>query len=228
MLGKSGPTVVLSCGPWLLALQEQDGRHFPDVSRVVAFECDCKLRLHPGDAALLRERLPGLPGGDERPAPVVLELGPSPRVRAGAGEVRLEKSTCWGPALSVQTDRCFLLRALQLGFLEVETAPRKPLRCKDEKRTYMWMPLDTGPPAPAKAPPRKEGDMPQPNRRGAESNDAAEPPDALGEAEALKRQLQEALARTARLVAALRKERREGKAVKNAVESLRRLGGLGE
>ena len=51
--------------------------------------------------------------------------------------------------------------------------------------------------------------------------------DALEEAEALRAQLQEALARTARLVAALRRRRKEEKAVNSAVASLRRLGGLG-
>jgi hypothetical protein len=53
------------------------------------------------------------------------------------------------------------------------------------------------------------------------------PGDALAEAEALRAQLQEALARTSRLVAALKERKREERAVKSAVASLRRLGGFG-
>src|SRR5262249_31631953 len=47
--------------------------------------------------------------------------------------------------------------------------------------------------------------------------------DAMAEAEAVRGQLQEALARTARLVALLRRQRRQGRAVQAAVDSLRKL-----
>ena len=53
------------------------------------------------------------------------------------------------------------------------------------------------------------------------------PAGALEEAEAIKAQLQEALARTARLLAALKRQRREDRVVKDAAASLRRLGGPG-
>jgi hypothetical protein len=49
----------------------------------------------------------------------------------------------------------------------------------------------------------------------------------LAEAEALRAALQEALARTARLIGALRQHRRRGRAVEAAVASLRRLRELG-
>src|SRR5262249_8924223 len=62
LLGKSGPAVLLSCGPWLLAMEEQEARHFPDVSRIVAGDWDSRIVLHPTDIATLRQRLPDLPG----------------------------------------------------------------------------------------------------------------------------------------------------------------------
>jgi hypothetical protein len=221
LLGRSGTTVVLSCGPWLVAMEEQESRHFPDVSRVVAGEWDSRLALHPADVALLRERLPSLPGHDDRFAPVLLELGRKPRVKAGAEEIALQKSRCSGPAVSVPVDRRLLLRALALGFTEVEAAKDRPLRCKDEKRTYLWMPLD-GPAATPGKQTRREGHMP-PDERGPTSNGTDQPNDAMEEAEAIRRQLQEALARTSRLIASLRQQKKQERAVKSAVASLRKL-----
>jgi hypothetical protein len=57
-------------------------------------------------------------------------------------------------------------------------------------------------------------------RNGAEQG---EPCDALAEAEALRGQLQAVLARTARLIAALKQQRRESRALRAAMASLRRL-----
>ena len=53
--------------------------------------------------------------------------------------------------------------------------------------------------------------------------DRGEPPDPIGEAEELRAQLQAALARTARLIAALKQQRRQSRVVESALESLRRL-----
>jgi hypothetical protein len=68
--------------------------------------------------------------------------------------------------------------------------------------------------------------MPTPDSNGATAPLGGEA-DALAEAEALRQQLQEALARTARLIAALKQQRRQGRAVQAAVASLRKLQQLG-
>ncbi|MBY0228811.1 MAG: hypothetical protein K2W96_06015 [Gemmataceae bacterium] len=73
---------------------------------------------------------------------------------------------------------------------------------------------------------KKEETMPAPERQDAPDERPSQG-DALAEAEVLRTQLQEALARTARLVAALKERKREDRAVKSAVASLRRLGGFG-
>ena len=52
--------------------------------------------------------------------------------------------------------------------------------------------------------------------------------DPLSEAEELRSQLQEALTRTSRLLATLKQQRRQRKAVDTAVQSLRKLRGLGD
>ena len=53
--------------------------------------------------------------------------------------------------------------------------------------------------------------------------DRGEPPDPIAEAEELRAQLQAALARTARLIAALKQQRRQSRVVESALASLRRL-----
>ena len=57
-----------------------------------------------------------------------------------------------GPQLRAVLDRRYLLRALQLGFRQVRLAgPSRPLLCRDENRTYLFMPLDAAavlPPSP--------------------------------------------------------------------------------
>ena len=55
-----------------------------------------------------------------------------------------------------------------------------------------------------------------------------EPLDTLAEAEALRARLQEASACVGRLIAALKQQRRQHRAVQSAMASLRRLQGLGQ
>jgi hypothetical protein len=55
------------------------------------------------------------------------------------------------------------------------------------------------------------------------SADPGEPPDPIAEAEELRGQLQAAIARTSRLIAALKQQRRQSRVVETALASLRRL-----
>jgi hypothetical protein len=184
--------------------------------------------------------LPALPGRDQEHSPVTLSLGAAAIVRSGEGAIRevpLARSRVLGPALEVAVDRRYLLRALRLGFTElVVVSADQPIACRDGGRTYVWMPLDLPRAAgPVRAPrtstmnpdpdSEREATMPTPD-----SNGATAPPgeaDALAEAEALRQQLQEALTRTSRLIAAMRQQRRQGRAVQAAVASLRKLQQLG-
>ena len=65
--------------------------------------------------------------------------------------------------------------------------------------------------------PKDDGDRPN------GSADRGEPPDPIGEAEELRVQLQAALTRTVRLIAALKQQRRQSRVVESALASLRRL-----
>jgi hypothetical protein len=85
---------------------------------------------------------------------------------------------------------------------------------KDEHMNPRDRPMPNEPPLNPQA-----ANVPQP-MNGSAATQVGE----LEEAEALRNQLQEALARTARLIATLRRRKREDRAVRSAVESLRRLG----
>jgi hypothetical protein len=202
-----------------------------------------RLHLHPEDGNSLLKTLPRLPGGKEENAPVTLDLGKAVAVRAcsekeASAEVVLTHSRMEGPPVSVVMDRRFLLRAVQLGFqsLTILKADR-PVLCQDEGRTYLWMPLEAGKPEETPstpAPTQPVPTNPQPARRPAvpSSNGThlenpreghEEPTDLLAEAEALRALLQEGAARAGRLIAALKHQRKQTRALQAALTSLRKL-----
>lgn len=69
--------------------------------------------------------------------------------------------------------------------------------------------------------PDRKDEQPQPRPEPSRGTD--DPADPLAEAELLRAQLGEALARTSRLIAHLKQHRQESKAVQVALASLRRL-----
>src|SRR5262249_42865630 len=126
--------------------------------------------------------------------------------------------------------------------------PQTPLLCRDERRSYLWMPLSGGeavagpakpqplkelaptpappsaaPPEPVKRNPDMPANDPRPDVTRNRSPPGGEPPDPLEEGEALRGVLQEALARTGRLLATLRRQRRQSRVIRSAMDSLRKL-----
>jgi hypothetical protein len=256
-LGRKGDHVTLEVGPWLLLLEAGPAKGYPDVDRVIpTADAGCtRLLLGEADADALTRELPGLPGRDEDHSPVTLALGPLAIVAASDGngpvaEVRLGQSSVEGRPLRVVTDRRYLLRAIRLGFRELAVAePERPLVCREGKRAYVWMPLDPATAVVAGQPSRpkeatngqsKPERKPQPRidpmpSIGNPTDDQPhplscgdEPIDPLADAEALRARLQEASACVGRLIAALKQQRRQHRAVQSAVASLRRLQGLGQ
>lgn len=243
-LGRIGERVLLQAGPWLLTLRVEKDQRYPDVASVIPVGAGGPLlQLDPEDAEALADALPRLPGAEEPNAPVALELGPGGAVRAADGQdgggVALARSHVEGPPARVVVDRRFLLRAIRLGFRTIAmTRPGCPLVCRDGSRTYVFMPLDPGQDAPASPDPSAPGNPdPRSERRTAPpGNDRTDtratrdgtpvgdgPPDLLAEAEALRGLLQDGVARAGRLVAALRVQRRQTRALHAALASLRRL-----
>jgi hypothetical protein len=211
-----------------------------------------RLRLDPEDAEALFAALPKMPGHDEEFAPVTVDLVSPPVVRARVGgegrvtELVLTRSSCSGRPARLHTDRQYLRRAVQLGFAEVQiNGASEPVCCRDASRCYVWVPLDSKnaipPPGDAVRVASSEEDplppTPEPEGRalmtvpnGDDDRPApAEQPARMGlneviaETEALRDLLHDAYGRTSRLLAALKLQRRQAKAVQQAMQSLRQL-----
>ena len=148
-------------------------------------------------------------------------------------------------------DRRLLHRSVALGFHELEAVSADaPVGFPDGRRLYLWGlladkraippgpdviragPAESAVPLPSPPTPnRKEITMPAPMNNGhPPESRVRDPPlekwdieDVIAEAEALRTVLQNANARTARLLAALKFQRRQSRAVRAAMHSLQQL-----
>jgi hypothetical protein len=170
----------------------------------------------------------------------------------GITELVLNRSTVSGPPVRLCTDRRYLVRAVKLGFDKVEiSSADKPLVCRADQRVYVWMPLDKTAvslsqpgmqricsaegvqPPTLSEPERRETPMPTPQPNGhtpenGRSNGNMEPErwgivQVIAETETLRDLLHDASARTGRLLAALKHQRRRSRAVQQAMQSLKDL-----
>jgi hypothetical protein len=256
-VGRTKTHVAVRAGPWTLLLSIDATGRYPNAEDVIprARANTSRLQVSPEDAALLIRVLPELPGREGEQSPVTLDLATPSAVRGQDGqrgavqEAVLAGSTTSGPPLRLCMDRRYLRRSLQLGFTEVQVFKAdQPLVCRDDQRTYVWMPLSeqgalppskeaVRVPEPAAAEPdpsppteRRNEPMPPPHSNGQgppEGRDGTTPAgnvlDPITEAETLRGLLHEAASRSARLVAALKQQRRQTRAVQQAVQSLRQL-----
>jgi hypothetical protein len=140
--------VWIRSGPWTVALAIDSGGRFPDVDPLLvrAEKPGSELILGESDRARLVREIPRLPGGRAEPRSVTLDLV-GPAVRAGeaggsATSIQLPQSRVQGRRVAVTCDRTYLLAALKLGFtrMSVSTADQ-PLVWRDERRTYLFLPL---------------------------------------------------------------------------------------
>jgi hypothetical protein len=243
-VGLAGDWVALRAGPWTIWLAVRSGVRFPDLDRAVpaAGSAATWLTLHPSDARFLADALGRLPGSDDEDAPTTLDLDGRVAVRARAEggpvtELVLARSSCSGPPARAAMNRSYLARAAGLGFVAVEMAgPDAPLCCRDGRRTFAWQPLGeaalvgpaddavrvestaagaTGRPAVAIAA-RSVEPSPLPAAPGGMA-------DLIEEAAALHAALADARSRTARLVAGLRRRRKQSRLLGETLRSLREL-----
>jgi hypothetical protein len=157
-IGRSEQFVSLTVGPWTLHLAIDTNGRFPQTDSIVPSpkQASTVFELDPGDAEFLLRTLDSLPGAGDEHAPVTVEGNGQFIVRAkdeqqpNPTEVVLARSEVQGKSVRVVTDRGFLAKALQLGFGRMHIyAPDKPIVCRDEKRTYLWVPLDAKAALPA-------------------------------------------------------------------------------
>jgi hypothetical protein len=150
-IGRSEQFVSVTVGPWALHLAiDKDGR-FPNVDTILDANKGngTVLELDPGDAQFLLVNLDSLPGATNNQSPVTVDANGQVSIRAKGEdqptptEVLLARSQVQGRKAMVATDRSYLVRALQLGFNRISVyGAEKPVICRDEKRQYVWQPLE--------------------------------------------------------------------------------------
>ena len=209
-----------------------------------------RLHLHPADARFLVDALDRLSGADDEDAPITLDLAGVVAVRARGQsgpmtELVLARSSYTGPPARAAMNREYLARAARLGFAEVGVAgPDAPLCGRDGRRSYAWQPLGEAavvgpaddavriestsgdPPAPARAVVAKAVAQPAAIQVRDRARDLPRPDAPVGiaalieEAAALHAALGDARSRSARLVAALRGERRRTRHLASTIAQL--------
>jgi len=169
-IARSDKYVRLRIGPWTFHLAIDGNGHYPNAETVIPKKDQAFSRLHlsEGDARFLTHILPRLPGDKDDSSPVTLDLDQQVVLRARSerspqlNEVVLSGSSCEGPAVRVACNRRFLWRVVQLGFRDLMVRNNTtPLLCRDEMRTYLFMPLESALP-PAANPVRIVSDKARP------------------------------------------------------------------
>ncbi|MFO0805489.1 MAG: hypothetical protein U0791_20485 [Gemmataceae bacterium] len=154
--------VWIRSGPWTVALTIDSGGRFPDVDPLLvrAEKSGSELIVAGADRVRLVREIPRLPGGRAETRSVTIDLA-GPAVRAGeagasSASIPLPQSRVQGRRTVVTCDRAYLLAALKLGFtrMSVSTADQ-PLVWRDERRTYLFLPLAECEPSRSKAAPSK-------------------------------------------------------------------------
>jgi hypothetical protein len=148
-IGKTDTSVCVRSGPWSVFLPiDKEGR-FPKVENVIPRMTDkcSRVRLDPSDSAFLAKTLSRLPG-NEGQAPVTFDVNGHVVIRARGEEqerataVTLSRSTAIGPAIRYAANRGYLVRAVALGFSEIQfNNVDSPAMCQDDHRKYIFMGL---------------------------------------------------------------------------------------
>jgi hypothetical protein len=241
-IGRTTTHLVVEAGPWRVFMQVDKTGRYPDVAGVVPRNAPTTAVIDDRDAAELLEKLSGLPGYDTDHRPVTLVVdGDGVFVRAGdpkadtVKSVRLRHSTSTGPGVRAAIDRRVLARALAQGCRTARLTPDKPVVFEAKDTILLTVTLDPAlavGPTPDATPTtitnirtQKEIAV-KSETNGHPPNGRHDPPDAdplLLAAEELRAALGEALAAASRLVASLKHQKKEKKALTQVWSSLKAL-----
>ena len=150
-VGRTDTHVVFRMGDWTLFLEIYAEGRFPAVADVLpdSYASVARLQLDPKDATFLASTLDHLPGGEVLHAPATLDLNGCIAVRAQnpdqtqTTELVLSRSGYTGTPIRVNSGRSYLIRAIRLGFNELEiTGVDLPVVCRAKNRVYGWQPLN--------------------------------------------------------------------------------------
>jgi hypothetical protein len=231
-VARTASHLILQIGPWTIAATlDQNGR-YPDYGQIMPklSRLQTRVQFSETDRDLILRQLPKLPVADPDQAAVTLVVDHTVEIQAGDGRLALPMATTTGPAVRLTVDRRMLIRALRLGFSQLgivsATAPAVFL---EEARQFLFMPLttDQAAPIPTSEPAVTEA-LPvpvasrelEPTANGVHNGHAADP---LTEAETVRGLLRDADGRLTRLIAHLKHQRRQSRALQSAVASLRSL-----
>jgi hypothetical protein len=159
-LGYEAGLVVIQAGAWTLCFPLDRESRYPRVEEAIpapnrkATTC----RLGSDDVALLNR---SLPQSGREDVPLTLDLNGQAIIRVridekgGPTEVLLPRTKVSGVAVRIGVSRALLMRALELGFVEFSVIDAStPIVCRDEQRTFVFMPLSK-----EEVIPPKEGDL---------------------------------------------------------------------
>ena len=146
-IGVAADHCLVRSGPWTVWLPLEKQGRYPDFKDVIpaADSAKTRLQLTNEDVEYLLNVIPRLPKEEPTNTRVTLDLNGSVALLARGAEpapatqVILSNSRRQGDEVRLDTDREFLVHAVQLGFRELELhGPESPAVCRDERRIYLW------------------------------------------------------------------------------------------
>lgn len=151
-IGASKSHVMLQAGPWTLHLPIDAKSRYPKAEEVIpSLKHATRCTLSTDDASFLMKSLPRLPKEDDGNDAVTMDLNGEVVVRARASaeskvtEVVLVGSKATGKPVRWNANRALIHRALDLGMTELAVVNKdSPIVCKDDRRTFVFMPLLNG------------------------------------------------------------------------------------
>jgi len=149
-IGQSSDWLAFKAGPWSLSFRIQNEGRFPNIETALPKQDAVRSRLilADSDAEFLLRSLPSLPGADEANAPVTLDLRNSVCLRGRSDtsqrttELVLSHSRLEGEPIAINSNRDYLIRAIQLGYREIGIVSAElPAMCNNGSGRYAWATL---------------------------------------------------------------------------------------
>lgn len=150
-VGRAGDWIGFGVGSVLVMVRTQKDGRFPKLDQIMPSPSMAKSRLEltADDARFLGNTLPRLPCDDELHGPITLDLNGRVLVRSRESdqgrptEVLLAGSKLNGESIMLNTNRCYVERALKLGFRSVCLyGSDSPALCVADDRRFLWAVLD--------------------------------------------------------------------------------------
>lgn len=147
-VGRTEEQLVFKIGRWTFWLAIQKEGRFPRVEEVFPRAQDATTEVHlaPADARFLAEHVGRLPADGNGGDAVTVELNGAVAIRSrsaaseNATELVLTNSHRTGSEVRIVSSRQYLERAAKLGFAQwYVSSPDKPVLCRDDTRSYVWM-----------------------------------------------------------------------------------------